>query len=54
MVSAGQLHTLPQEFEENKELILKAIQLNPREVKRFINNVILAKLVFNKPVEELD
>jgi hypothetical protein len=28
------------EFEKNKELIVKAIQLNPREVKRFIKNVI--------------
>ena len=31
------------EFEKNKELIVKAVQLNPGEVNRFINNVILAK-----------
>lgn len=37
------------QFEENKELIVKALQPNPREVKRFINNVILAKAVFDKP-----
>jgi hypothetical protein len=27
--------------------------LNPRQVKRFINNIILAESVFNKPVDEL-
>ena len=32
---------------------MKAVQLNPREVKRFINNVILAKSVFEKPVDQL-
>ena len=41
------------EFEKNKEMIVKAVQLNPREVKRFINNVILAKSVFEKPVDQL-
>jgi hypothetical protein len=39
--------------EENKELIVKSVQLNPREVKRFINNVILAKSVFDKPIDGL-
>ncbi len=37
------------QFEENKDLIVEAVQPNPREVKRFINNVILAKAVFNRP-----
>ena len=45
---------LIKEFDEkNKMLIVKTVQLNPREVKRFINNIILAKSVFNKPVDEL-
>ena len=30
---------------KNNDLILKAVQLNPREVKRFVNNVILVLLV---------
>ena len=44
---------LDSEFEKNKDLIVKAVQLNPREVKRFINNIILAKAVFGKPINEL-
>ncbi|HSF51192.1 MAG TPA: P-loop NTPase fold protein, partial [Nitrososphaeraceae archaeon] len=35
------------EFDKNKELIAKAIQSNPRQLKRFINNVIFTKTVFN-------
>jgi hypothetical protein len=41
------------QFEKNKKLVVKAIQLNPREIKRFINNVILARLVLGKPIDEL-
>ena len=44
---------LANQFENSKELIVKAVQLNLREVKRFINNIILAKLVLGKPVDEL-
>jgi KAP family P-loop domain/Pentapeptide repeats (8 copies) len=44
---------LGEEFENNKKLIVKAVELNPREVKRFINNIILAKSVFEQPVDEL-
>jgi KAP-like P-loop domain-containing protein len=44
---------LVEEFENNKSLIIKAIELNPRQVKRFINNIILAESVFGKPVDEL-
>ena len=44
---------LVNEFENHKELIVKAVQLNPREVKRFINNIIFAKAVFGKPFDEL-
>jgi hypothetical protein len=45
--------TLAAEFEKYKDLAVRAIKLNPREVKRFINNIILAKSVFNKPIDEL-
>jgi hypothetical protein len=46
---------LAEEFENenNKRLIMKAVELNPRQVKRFINNVILAESVFGKPANEL-
>ena len=44
---------LVNEFENQKKLIVKAVQLNPREVKRFVNNIILAKAVFGKPLDEL-
>ena len=44
---------LVEDFENNKSLIVKAVELNPRQVKRFINNIILAKSVFSKPVDEL-
>ena len=44
---------LVDQFEDYKKLIVEAVQPNPREVKRFINNVILAKAVFDKPVGEL-
>jgi len=33
--------------------MVKGVKLNPREVKRFINNIILAKSVFDKPTDEL-
>ena len=38
---------------KNRELMVKGVKLNPREVKRFINNIILAKSVFDKPTDEL-
>jgi hypothetical protein len=44
---------LVEEFENNKRLIVKAVELNPKQVKRFINNIILAESVFSKPVDEL-
>ena len=44
---------LADEFKNNTSLIVKAIELNPRQVKRFINNIILAESVFGKPVDEL-
>lgn len=42
-----------EQFEKSKELIVKAVRLNPREIKRFINNVILARMVLGKPISEL-
>jgi len=44
---------IAKEFENNKSLIVKAVELNPRQVKRFINNIILAESVFDKPIDEL-
>jgi hypothetical protein len=44
---------LVDEFKENKELIVRAVEKNPREVKRFINNVILAKSII-KEEENID
>ncbi len=41
------------EFILNKDLIVKAVPLNPRQVKRFINTVILTKSVFNKDFDKL-
>jgi hypothetical protein len=41
------------DFVKHKDILVKAVELNPREVKRFINNVVLAKAVFDKPVDEL-
>jgi hypothetical protein len=32
---------------------VKAVELNPRQVKRFVNNIILAEAVFGKPIDEL-
>ena len=36
-----------------KSLIVKAIEPNPRQVKRFVNNIILAKEVFGKEIDTL-
>ena len=44
---------LIKDFEKNKELIVNAVESNPRQVKRFINNVILAQAVFNKDIDKL-
>ncbi len=43
---------LVEEFENNKGLIKKGVELNPRQVKTFINTIILAKSVFDKPIKE--
>jgi KAP family P-loop domain len=43
--------------DENKKIIAKAVELNPREVKRFINNFIISREIFSgdevKPEELL-
>ncbi len=41
------------DFRDNIHLLVKAIEANPREVKRFVNQIILAKSVFDKPVDNL-
>lgn len=42
------------EFKNNGKLIVKAVESNPRQLKRFINNVILAKAVSNElPIDGL-
>lgn len=44
---------LLEEFEKDdrKKLIVKAIEPNPRQVKRFVNNIILARAVFGKDID---
>jgi|SRR5215211_1731888 len=37
--------------DKRKELIVKAIEPNPRQVKRFVNNIILARAVFGKEID---
>jgi hypothetical protein len=37
-----------------KELIVNAVEPNPRQVKRFVNNIILAKAVFSKPGKDIE
>ncbi len=46
---------LAEEFKEDnrKSLIVKAIEPNPRQVKRFVNNIILAKSVFGRDIDKL-
>jgi hypothetical protein len=40
-------------LKNNKEMIIRAVEKNPREMKRFTNNIILAKSIFNKPLSNL-
>lgn len=40
-------------FSDYKDLIIRAVEWNPREVKRFLNHVLLAKAIFDKPVDRL-
>ena len=37
-------------LKNNKEMIIRAVEKYPREMKRFTNNIILAKSIFNKPI----
>ena len=39
---------------ENQELIIKATQLNPRDIKRFINSIILAREVYGQDIKNTD
>jgi KAP family P-loop domain len=45
--------SLYDEFNRHKDLIVRAVPPNPRQVKRFLNTVILTKSVFNKDVDKL-
>jgi hypothetical protein len=40
--------------ETNQELIIKAIQLNPRDIKRFINSIVLAKDVYGTDLKDIE
>ncbi|MDQ3902909.1 MAG: hypothetical protein M3247_04530 [Thermoproteota archaeon] len=40
-------------LKNNKEMIIRAVEKYPREMKRFTNNIILAKSIFNKPLSNL-
>ena len=44
---------LAKDLYTNKKIIMRSVDWNPREVKRFINNIILSKAVFDKPVSNL-
>lgn len=41
------------EFLKNLDLLVTAVKRNPRDAKRFINTIILAKAMIDKPVDEL-
>ena len=45
--------TLLTDLNKHKRIIMLATEKNPREVKRFINSIILTNAVFNKPIENL-
>ncbi len=40
--------------ENNKELIIKATQLNPRNIKRFVNSIVMAKEFFGQNIKNID
>ena len=37
----------------NKEILMKAVKTNPREAKRFVNDLILSRAAFDKPCDRL-
>jgi hypothetical protein len=39
--------------EENKELITKGVELNPREVKRFITNFVVAYVIYSGTIRKV-
>jgi predicted KAP-like P-loop ATPase len=41
------------DFKANKKILLSAIEKNPRELKRFINNIILSKEILDTPTDKL-
>ena len=38
----------------NQELIIKATQLNPRDIKRFINSIVLAREFYSQDIKNID
>ena len=38
----------------NQELIIKATQLNPRDIKRFINSIVLARDIYGQDIKDID
>jgi len=40
-------------LQRNRKIIVRAVEKNPREVKRFINTVILAQAIFDRPIDNL-
>jgi KAP family P-loop domain len=40
--------------ETNQELIIKATQLNPRDIKRFINSIVLARDIYGQDIKDID
>jgi uncharacterized protein YjbI with pentapeptide repeats len=43
-----------EEIRNNQELIIKATKLNPRDIKRFINSIVLAKDIYEQNVQNID
>jgi hypothetical protein len=37
----------------NKKILMKAVKTNPREAKRFVNDLILSRAAFDKPTDRL-
>src|SRR5215211_3088328 len=40
--------------ETNQELIIKATQLNPRDIKRFINSIVLSRDIYGQDIKDID
>lgn len=45
--------SLYEEFLQQLDLLLNIVKPNPRQVKRFVNNIMIAKICYHKPMDEL-